>query len=344
MSLRRFMPILLLVSIPATAPALAAKTDILVMGNGDRVTCEIKKLEHGKLTVKTDDMGTLQVKWDKIVRLTSASGFLVRTNDGSLHYGTLAEPGRDGLLVVTWMRTQTPVPMSAVTGLEQVKLGFWDNLTVALSLGLNSTKATSVTQFYYSADANYRGRVHGFGLSVDGNITDKGGDEELFRRYDAKFSHTRRINGRLWSDLSVGGQRNDELGLRLRALGGIGLNYRIVESGHSALLASTGLNVTREWSSDEAPAGNNLEGRLGTSFSVFAYDTPKTDVSIALNVYPNFTITGRVRSQLDVSARREVAKDLFVEIKYYESRDTDPPSETAAKVDRGLVFSLGWTK
>jgi hypothetical protein len=39
-----------------------------------------------------------------------------------------------------------------------------------------------------------------------------------------------------------------------------------------------------------------------------------------------------------------VAEGLCVEIKHYESRDTRPPSASAAKVDRGLVFSLGWTK
>jgi hypothetical protein len=49
-------------------------------------------------------------------------------------------------------------------------------------------------------------------------------------------------------------------------------------------------------------------------------------------------------SQLDVSARREFAKDLFVELKYYESRDTKPPSDSASTSDRGVVFSIGWSK
>ena len=41
----------------------AAKTDTLTMNNDDRVTCEIKSLSFGRLTVKTSDMGTLSVKW-----------------------------------------------------------------------------------------------------------------------------------------------------------------------------------------------------------------------------------------------------------------------------------------
>ena len=50
-------------------PAFAVKTDSLVLVNGDHITCEIKKLEYAKLSVKTDDMGTLSIEWDKIVRL-----------------------------------------------------------------------------------------------------------------------------------------------------------------------------------------------------------------------------------------------------------------------------------
>jgi len=142
----------------------------------------------------------------------------------------------------------------------------------------------------------------------------------------------------------VGGQRNDDLGLRLRLLGGAGLGYRILETTRSSFVAGGGVNVTREWSIDENNAANNLEGRFGARFDIFAYDTPKTSVIVEANIYPNLTVSDRLRSQLDVSARREFAKDLFVELKYYESRDTKPPSDSASTSDRGVVFSIGWSK
>jgi len=41
------------------AAAAAQKTDTVVMGNGDRVTCEIKKLDRGILEASTDSWGTL---------------------------------------------------------------------------------------------------------------------------------------------------------------------------------------------------------------------------------------------------------------------------------------------
>jgi len=327
----------------AAGPVLAQKTDVLVMLNGDRVTCEIKKLEHGKLTVKTDDMGTVQITWEKIARLTSKYGYLVRTDDGLLYYGWLAESDTDRVLLVQWREMARDVSMDDVTGIEQIKFDFWDKVTAAVSLGFNYTQATSVSQFHLDTSADYRGRVHGFGLRYATNITDKGTNEPVYRRWDASATHNRRVSGNLWSDLTAGGQRNDELGLKLRLLGGIGVGYRILESRSNDLKVNLGVNINREWAGEGSPPVDAFEGRIGAGYTVFAYETPKTDIRIDFDVFPSFTVKERVRSQIDVSARREMVKDLFVELKYYESRDNKPPSGATGKVDRGVVFSVGWS-
>ena len=82
-------------------------------------------ISYPALAAKTDDMGTLQIKWDKIARLTSTMTFLVRTRQGTLHYGTLAEPDRDRMLVVQWRDHIVELAMSDVTGLDQIKHEFW---------------------------------------------------------------------------------------------------------------------------------------------------------------------------------------------------------------------------
>jgi len=55
----------------ASTPALAAKTDIIVLRNGDRLTGEVTQMRQGKLQVKTDDAGTLSIEWDKIAAITT---------------------------------------------------------------------------------------------------------------------------------------------------------------------------------------------------------------------------------------------------------------------------------
>ena len=45
------------------------------MNNGDHITGEIKKLQFGIVTFKTDDAGTLSIQWDKLKHLISKDDF-----------------------------------------------------------------------------------------------------------------------------------------------------------------------------------------------------------------------------------------------------------------------------
>ena len=71
--------------------AWAEKTDILTLVNGDKFTGEVKKLEFGKLTFSTDHMGTLSIKWDKIIGLTSNAYYEVELFDGTIYFGALGD-------------------------------------------------------------------------------------------------------------------------------------------------------------------------------------------------------------------------------------------------------------
>ena len=58
----------------AVGTASAQKTDVVELRNGDRITCEIQKLARGKLTVKTDGIGTISIEWDDVERVRSTAG------------------------------------------------------------------------------------------------------------------------------------------------------------------------------------------------------------------------------------------------------------------------------
>src|SRR5690606_8136846 len=60
----------------------APKTDVIVLVNGDRLTGEVKGLERGKLSFKTDATGTIQVEWDKVASLQSGQYLQVELTSG----------------------------------------------------------------------------------------------------------------------------------------------------------------------------------------------------------------------------------------------------------------------
>ncbi len=70
----------------------AAKTDLVTLANGDRITGEVKAIEQGRLVFSTDDLGTVRIEWDKVAQLVSRRTHEVELVDGTRHFGVLRAP------------------------------------------------------------------------------------------------------------------------------------------------------------------------------------------------------------------------------------------------------------
>ena len=64
-----------------------AKTDLVILENGDSIHGGIKSLERGILTWKADWMGTIQVEWIHIQEIRSDFSFVVIPSDGQKSLG-----------------------------------------------------------------------------------------------------------------------------------------------------------------------------------------------------------------------------------------------------------------
>src|SRR6185436_15259639 len=84
----------LLLSFGSALHAHAAKTDVVVLKNGDRITGEVKTLEQGRLKYSTDNAGTIYIEWEDIASLTASRIFEVETIDGDIFHGSI-EPGAE---------------------------------------------------------------------------------------------------------------------------------------------------------------------------------------------------------------------------------------------------------
>ncbi len=335
--------LILLVYWSGQAAASLPKTDVITLISGDVITCEIKEMVRGKVRAKTDHIGTISIKWDKVARLDSQYWFLVTLRGGTLVYGQLPDSGEDGVLVVGFQEKVTTVPMSQVIEIEPVRYDLWDRFDISVSFGVNWTKASDVLQSNFDTSANYKGRLYSWGLNASSMVTDKG-EGDITRRNELSIFLQREISGKLNWEVDTGTYRNDELGVRFRVNLGGNLGYYFFRTNHLELKALGGANVNREWATLDSDPSNYFEGRVGTNFIIFYHDTPKTDLTVKADMYPGISDTDRVRFEGSISGRQEIIKDLFVKLEYYESRDTNPPAGALSTEDRGIVFSIEWTK
>jgi len=324
---------------PATARA--AKTDVLVLRNGDRITGEIKGLAYGKLDYSTDDAGRLSVEWDKVARLTSPHPFQLETVDGRRYFGRLGVSGRDGYVVVIADHLDS-LSTEWVVAISPLNAGFVERLKAYLDVGFTLAKAHRATTFSLSGATDYRGENVGSQIKFDSYAQ---GQESVptTTRNSARGTVSWFLPHH-WSAVGIGQlEQNDELDLDHRFTGGAAMQRTLQHTNRMEMSAAAGAVVTREQFGNEAAGSTNFEGLLALSWSAFRFDSPKLDFALAVGVFPSFSDWGRVRGQSDLRLKYEVFKDFNAGILFTETFDSRPPDPTASKNDYVTTLTIGWS-
>ena len=128
-----------------------AKTDVVMLANGNRVAGEVKALSRGRLELSTDDAGTLYLEWDKLVTVVAARQFEVVTRDGRRFLGQLAAADPRHINVASPVGPVS-LPMSDVTIVREIGQGFWNQLDGSIDVGFSYTRSSGVAQLNLNSE------------------------------------------------------------------------------------------------------------------------------------------------------------------------------------------------
>jgi len=324
-------------------PALAVKTDVVVLRNGDRITGEVKGLTGGKLDYSTDDAGRLSIEWDKVARMTSPQQFEVELTTGIKYFGRLGVSSRDGYLVVVHSGVDT-LQIERVVEISPINAGFLQRVQSYLDVGFTVAKANQATTFSLSGAAEYRGPAIGAEFKYDSYAQ---GQESIptTARNTVRQSVSWFLPHR-WSAVALAqAEQNDELDLEHRFTGGGAMSRVLGRSNQMELTAGAGLVATQERFSSAAGSTSNasIEGLLAANWSAFRFDSPKLDFSTSLALFPSLSQAGRVRGQAEVRLKYELFKDFFAGILFNDTFDSRPPDENTTKNDYVTTLTIGWS-
>ena len=318
-----------------------AKTDVVTLANGDRITGEVKALSRGRLEFSTDDAGTLYFEWDKLVSVVAARLFEVVTRDGRRFLGQLAAADPRHINVASPVGPVS-LAMSDVTIVREIGQGFWNQLDGAFDVGFSYTRSSGVAQLNLNSDTVYAGPAFRSRLAVSLTQTEKDDGSGRDDRGSLELSYLR-YRWQEWFVSAAGRlETNESLGLELRSQIAIAIGPRLINSNRAQLSAAAGVAVNDERGVD-VDSAQNVEALLGFNYSYYTYDRPRTNLDIALQYYPSLTDTGRHRLQFDAGVKREIWKDLFISLNMYNTFDSRPPNPDANTNDVGIVTSIGWS-
>lgn len=328
---------------PPEVATARSKTDVVVLVNGDRITCEILELVRGKLRVKTDSAGTIEIEWQDIVALSSGYYFRVEDTSRARYFGgiTIVE-GQSTFRVASFQAIVT-LEKRNVVGITPIEQSFWSRFDGSLKIGYDFTRATDVKKSYIDWRNRFRTERNYIDTHLGLTHNDKGAEQGTSRRYEFKTDYTRLLRGKWTGTTSLTVERNDELKLRRRVLFSVGSGGSVLKSNRHDLLLSTGLALNSELAVDSTKATESLEVVLSAGYSRFIYDTPKTTIDTSLDVYPSLTEKDRIRVNLEITLSREIVKDLTFALDYYLKYDNKGASGEGESRDYGIGTSLGWT-
>jgi len=321
--------------------AFAAKTDIIVLANGNAVTGEIEELVFGSLKYGTDSMGTVQVDWEDIVSITSNQQLQVEVINGRRYFGNLeSSDDRFHIKVITMtdtvlLATSEIVRMTPILTDER----FVNRLEGDISFGFNTQKSSGVTTTNLSSTIAYRTRKYLVGMELNSSITDQPSEETKARDFLGLNWQRFRAN-RWFTDWYTSWERNDELGIALRTTAGGGLGRYVVQTNKNLFSLTGGLQAAREEFTGDEPDTTNAEGRIQIRYQHRNLD-PEGSLSFTAKIFPLLEDLSQFRSETDISWKRDFFKDMYLEFVVYHSYTSDPPIG-AEDIDYGITTSLGY--
>lgn len=324
-----------------SSEATAQKTDIITLDNGDRITCEIKEMERGRLRCKTDAMGTLYIEWEHIVDIDTDKTLEVEMASGQRYFGSLQPAEAPEEMQVAIGQASTTIRSREVAFVKEIDSSFWGKLDGGIDFGASFTQADGQLDYSLNAEAAYISRAN----LVRGTVS------SLLKVRDESATTNRQVVGILWQrplrwprwfGMVVGNlEHNDELDLDLRALGGYGVGRYLVQSNRWTWSAYGVGAYSREQFQGNEEGSNNLEAGVGTDLQVFTFGDQDTDISTRFVFLPSITTPGRFRLRLNAKLKREFLADLYFALELFETYDSEPAGDT--KNDLGFTMSLGWS-
>jgi hypothetical protein len=328
------------VAFGATTASAAPKTDVIVLNNGDRLTVEIKGLARGRLTVKTDALGSPKVDWGDVVGLQSTRSYEVEVADGRRFYGSLVEGAKNHVLVRGLLATPTDLVLLDIVRLTPLGASFWSRLDGSLDAGFNFTSASQQTQWSLNTDVQYRNRAFLNRASLSSLLTKL--EESEQSRNSLNLSSQRLLKNRWFTGGVAQFLQDESLDLDLRSVvGGIVGRY-LTQNSHTTFSLFGGGAYTLEHFTGTS-AESSFEVLFGSDVEWFSPASSSIDFSSTVISYYNVGTRARARIEFQTSLKREIFKDFYWNLSGFDSYDSSPPESTQKKNDFGITISVGYS-
>ncbi len=324
-------------------------TDVIVMKNGDRFTCEIKGLSAGVLSVKVKYVdGDMAVQWSEVAHLESNRLFLVHTESGAAYTGRISTSGASSdppikIEIAEKPGTEVEISQHEVIKLNQTSDGFRQRFVGAVNTGLLYSKGNESTQYNISAQVAYNRERWSSEFLFNSSLASNSGSTLTTRnQIDLDTLRLLRWNNWFYAGTASFLQSSVQaINLQTTLGGGVGRYLKNTNRASIYVLGGLGWqNVAYGQNSGDHAAQNTAVGFVASQVKLFKFK--KTNLDVSASLLPAITEGGRVHFNTNAVYYVKIIQDLSWNFSFYGSWDSRPPA-TLPKSDYGTSSGISWT-
>ncbi len=322
------------------------KDDTVTLDNGDRLTGEIKKVEHGILYLKSDRaIDTLQLDWRRVQRVQSTARYEFETTRGERSVG-LISPDPEGkipsgeLIILLEDGSTLQATISSILTVQEMRERFLGRLNLSLDGGITFTQGNKQTQINVQQNLQYSQPSYSFYQSLSSLFNHQSGSEDT-SRHELQVL-VRRYLSPNWDYLGLGTLLYDvQQNLDLRTTAGGGFQRTFSKSNRMLFAGFAGFVYTGENYAGELDS-NRSNGEILTGLGFTRYRFRSSEFQIYVLVFPSVTDPGRVRADMSGYWKWEVVRDLYWKFSAFDNFDSNPPANSPQN-NFGVTSSVGWS-
>ena len=334
----------LLIAISLFISAIAfAQKDSLTLVNGDKMIGEVKSMDRGVMTFKTDySDDDFKIEWDGVKEIHTSTYFLITLTDGRRYNGHINSNGPEKITITTDKGETVEIGQDDIVYLDDVDQGFWSQLYFSIDFGLDLTKANNFKQLSVNSNLGYTAKRWNID-AVYNTLYSKQDEIEDIKRTDGSVGYKYFLPKDWYPLASVNFLSTTEQNLDLRTTARVGMGKFVIHTNHSYWGFSLGGNYNNEnFSIDSIPDNQSWEGFVGTELNL--YDVGDLTLMTKLFVYPGITEAGRWRSDFNFDAKYEMPFDDDFYIKFGITVNYDnQPAGNSSETDYVVHTGFGWS-
>jgi hypothetical protein len=342
--------ILLLCSVLMVVMPLAAreKTDVLVMRNGDHLTCEIKSLDSNVLYISLDYiLGTISVDWSKVDHIESNQLFLVKTQNGLVYTGKLSTPPSSGarpakIEILEPSAKKVELDKNEVNKMDETELNFWRRFNGQIGLDGTYNKGNDSAQYNLNGDVIYPSERWSASAAYNSILSSSTGASPSTRN-EVNLSGQRLLR---WNNWYYGGiadfLQSTQQGIQLQSTFGGGIGRYLKNNNHASISVTGGFAWQRiNYQENILPSTTQqvTSALIAAQVNLFYFD--KTNLTANASLLPALSEPGRVHFNLNTSYYVKLWKNLKWNITFYGNWDNRPPPGFSSS-DYGTSSGISW--